>query len=77
MPTAVPIQRLVNLLDPDADVLLNVSPAEAAAKVAKHSVAEGLTIREAVIDLGFVERGEVTLELRQGGEPVNPLDHLR
>ena len=34
MPTAVPIQRLVNLLDPDADVLLNVSPAEAAAKVA-------------------------------------------
>jgi fumarate hydratase, class II len=35
---------------------------EAAAKVAKHSVAEGLTIREAVIDLGFVERGKVTLE---------------
>jgi len=35
---------------------------EAAAKVAKHSVAEGLTVREAVIDLGFVERGEVTLE---------------
>ena len=23
------------------------------------------------------QRGEVTLELRQGGEPVNPLDHLR
>jgi len=35
---------------------------EAAAKVAKHSVAAGLTVREAVIDLGFVERGEVTLE---------------
>ena len=35
---------------------------EAAAKIAKHSVAEGLTVREAVIDLGFVERGEVTLE---------------
>lgn len=35
---------------------------EAAAKIAKHSVAKGLTIREAVIDLGFVERGEVTLE---------------
>jgi len=35
---------------------------EAAAKIAKHSVASGLTIREAVIDLGFVERGEVTLE---------------
>jgi fumarate hydratase class II len=35
---------------------------EAAAKIAKHSVAEGLTVREAVIDLGFVERGEVTLD---------------
>ncbi|RFA09760.1 aspartate ammonia-lyase [Subtercola boreus] len=35
---------------------------EAAAKIAKHSVANGLTVREAVIDLGFVERGEVTLE---------------
>ncbi len=33
---------------------------EAAAKVAKHSVAEGLTIREAVVALGFVERGEVS-----------------
>jgi len=35
---------------------------EAAAKIAKHSVAQGMTIREAVIDLGFVERGELTLE---------------
>ncbi|MFB2556557.1 class II fumarate hydratase [Herbiconiux liangxiaofengii] len=35
---------------------------EAAAKIAKHSVARGITVREAVIDLGFVERGEVTLE---------------
>ncbi|MBC7443808.1 MAG: class II fumarate hydratase [Ramlibacter sp.] len=35
---------------------------EAAAKVAKHAVAEGLTVRESVIALGFVERGEVTLE---------------
>jgi fumarate hydratase class II len=35
---------------------------EAAAKVAKHSVKQGMTVREAVIDLGFVERGEVTLE---------------
>jgi fumarate hydratase, class II len=33
---------------------------ESAAKVAKHSVAKGLTVREAVIDLGFVERGEIT-----------------
>jgi len=35
---------------------------EAAAKIAKHSVANGMTVREAVIDLGFVERGEITLE---------------
>ncbi|MGV1034638.1 MAG: class II fumarate hydratase [Microbacteriaceae bacterium] len=33
---------------------------EAAAKIAKHSVAKGTTVREAVIDLGYVERGEVT-----------------
>jgi fumarate hydratase class II len=33
---------------------------EAAAKVAKHSVAAGVTVRQAVVDLGFVERGEVT-----------------
>ncbi|MBH0010141.1 class II fumarate hydratase [Salinibacterium sp. SWN1162] len=35
---------------------------EAAAKIAKHSVAQSMTVREAVIDLGFVERGEVTIE---------------
>ncbi|GLI28328.1 fumarate hydratase class II [Agromyces rhizosphaerae] len=35
---------------------------EAAAKIAKHSVAKGITVREAVIDLGYVERGEVTEE---------------
>jgi len=35
---------------------------EAAAKIAKHAVAKALTIREAVIDLGYVERGELTLE---------------
>ncbi|MCH1883820.1 class II fumarate hydratase [Agrococcus sp. ARC_14] len=33
---------------------------EAAAKIAKHSVAQGITVREAVIDLGYVERGELT-----------------
>ena len=35
---------------------------EAAAAIAKHSVKKGITVREAVIDLGYVERGEVTLE---------------
>jgi fumarate hydratase class II len=32
---------------------------ENAAKVAKHAVANGVTVKEAVIALGFVERGEV------------------
>ena len=35
---------------------------EAAAKIAKHSVSKGITIREAVIDLGYLERGELTAE---------------
>ncbi|WGW10655.1 class II fumarate hydratase [Saxibacter everestensis] len=35
---------------------------EAAAKIAKHAVANKKTVREAVIELGYVERGEVTEE---------------
>jgi len=35
---------------------------ESAAKIAKHSVAERISVREAVIALGFVERGELTEE---------------
>lgn len=35
---------------------------EAAAKVAKHAVANQMTIRQAVTELGFVERGDVTEE---------------
>ena len=35
---------------------------EAAAKIAKHSVAKGITIREAVVDLGYVDRGEISPE---------------
>ncbi|NYE96534.1 fumarate hydratase class II [Psychromicrobium silvestre] len=35
---------------------------ENAAKIAKKAVAEGLTVREAVVALGFVERGELTEE---------------
>ncbi|MCG2797780.1 MAG: class II fumarate hydratase [Cellulomonas sp.] len=35
---------------------------EAAAKIAKHSVKAGITIRQAVIDLGYVERGDLTLD---------------
>jgi fumarate hydratase class II len=33
---------------------------EAAAKIAKYSVENSITIRESVIDLGFVERGEIS-----------------
>ena len=35
---------------------------ESAAKIAKHSVKNGITVRDAVVDLGFVERGELSLE---------------
>jgi fumarate hydratase class II len=35
---------------------------ENAAKIAKHAVAEGITVREAVVALGFLERGELTEE---------------
>ena len=35
---------------------------EAAAKIAKHSVARGITVREAVLDLGYVDRGEITTD---------------
>lgn len=35
---------------------------EAAAKIAKHAVTEGVTVRQAALDLGYVERGELTGE---------------
>jgi len=35
---------------------------EAAAKIAKQALAEGATIRQKVLDLGYVERGEITEE---------------
>jgi fumarate hydratase class II len=35
---------------------------EAAAKIAKHSVKNGITVRDAVVDLGYLERGELTEE---------------
>ena len=35
---------------------------EAAAKIAKHAVKDGLTIAEATRDLGYVARGELTEE---------------
>ncbi|WP_234407427.1 hypothetical protein [Microterricola viridarii] len=35
---------------------------EEAAKIAKYSVKQGVTVREAVIEMGYVEKGAITLE---------------
>ena len=35
---------------------------EAAAKVAKNAIAKGITVRESVVELGFVERGDISEE---------------
>ncbi|GAB3467318.1 class II fumarate hydratase [Kineococcus endophyticus] len=48
---------------------------EAAAKVAKHAVATGSTVREAVVDLGFVERGEVSEEQLDKALDVMSMTH--
>jgi len=48
---------------------------EAAAKIAKHSVAQKLTVREAVIDLGFVERGEITEQQLDSALDVLSMTH--
>lgn len=48
---------------------------EAAAKVAKFAVAEGVTVREAVIALGHVERGEVTEEQLDSALDVLSMTH--
>ncbi|SED64692.1 class II fumarate hydratase [Ruania alba] len=48
---------------------------EAAAKIAKHSVAEGITIRQAVEDLGYVERGEITTEVLDQALDVSTMTH--
>ncbi|TAL42883.1 MAG: class II fumarate hydratase [Salinibacterium sp.] len=48
---------------------------EAAAKIAKHAVAKKLTVRDAVIDLGFVERGEITIEQLDAALDVLSMTH--
>ena len=68
MPTAAPIQRLVDLVDPDANVLLNLSPAEAAA-----AVASGDPERVRGIDGQFAivqKRGHVVRLARSIGRPM-------
>ncbi|RYC09568.1 class II fumarate hydratase [Nocardioides zhouii] len=46
---------------------------EAAAKVAKQALAEGATIRETVIAMGFVERGDLTEEQLDAGLDVDSM----
>ena len=48
---------------------------EASAKIAKHSVAKGITVREAVVDLGYVERGELTEEQLDTALDVASMTH--
>ncbi len=48
---------------------------EAAAKIAKQALADGTTIREAVIKLGFVERGELTEEQLDEALDVESMTH--
>jgi fumarate hydratase, class II len=48
---------------------------EAAAKIAKNAVAKSLTIRDSVIDLGFVERGELTLHQLDTALDVMSMTH--
>jgi fumarate hydratase class II len=48
---------------------------EAAAKVVKNAVAKSITVRDSVIDLGFVERGEVTLEQLDSALDVLSMTH--
>ena len=54
-----PLCRVVTL---DRHASYRLIGYENAAKIAKHSVKNDMTVREAVEDLGFVERGEVTSE---------------
>ncbi|WP_434081079.1 class II fumarate hydratase [Sanguibacter sp. Z1732] len=48
---------------------------EAAAKIAKHAVTEGITVRQAVEDLGYIERGEVTPDQLDAALDVTTMTH--
>lgn len=48
---------------------------ENAAKIAKHSVKQGMTVREAVIDLGFVANGDITEEQLDDALDVASMTH--
>jgi fumarate hydratase class II len=48
---------------------------EAAAKIAKQALADGATIRQTVLDLGYVERGELTEEQLDEALDVDRMTH--
>ncbi|WP_017936694.1 class II fumarate hydratase [Nocardioides sp. Iso805N] len=48
---------------------------EAAAKIAKQALADGATIRETVLKLGYVDRGELTLEQLDAALDVESMTH--
>ena len=48
---------------------------EAAAKIAKQALADGATIRQTVLDLGYVERGDITEEQLDRALDVNRMTH--
>ncbi len=48
---------------------------ENAARIAKHSVKNGMTVREATLDLGFVDRGELTEDQLDAALDVLSMTH--
>jgi len=48
---------------------------EAAAKIAKQALADGATIRETVLSMGYVDRGELTLEQLDAALDVEDMTH--
>ncbi|HVX54536.1 lyase family protein, partial [Nocardioides sp.] len=48
---------------------------ETAAKIAKQALADGATIRETVLAMGFVDRGEITLEQLDAALDVESMTH--
>ena len=63
--TTANVERCLELAESSPSIvtpLNRIIGYEAAAKIAKHSVKKNLTVREAVRDLGYVDRGEVTEE---------------
>jgi fumarate hydratase class II len=48
---------------------------ETAAKIAKQALADGATIRETVLAMGYVDRGDITLEQLDAALDVASMTH--